>query len=173
MITPDYLRLMAAYTLWQNSSIYNAAATLSDEERKEDRGAFFGSIHETLNHLLWGDQLWLHRFAGTGEPRAGNIASSTTQYEDWTDLSAARSATDSDVSAWAASADTEMLAGELSWYSAAMQTEIRRPRWALIVHFFNHGTHHRGQVHGMLTAAGARPTDTDLPFMPAEHYPWP
>jgi uncharacterized damage-inducible protein DinB len=66
-----------------------------------------------------------------------------------------------------------MLAGELSWYSAAMQTEIRRPRWALIVHFFNHGTHHRGQVHGMLTAAGARPTDTDLPFMPAEHYPWP
>jgi uncharacterized damage-inducible protein DinB len=53
-----------------------------------------------------------------------------------------------------------------------MQAEISRPRWALVVQLFNHGTHHRGQVHAMLTAAGARPEDTDVPFLSATHYEW-
>ena len=65
------------------------------------------------------------------------------------------------------------LAGELSWFSGAIQAEVRRPRWVLVVQLFNHGTHHRGQVNAMLTAAGARLDDTDVPFMQSEHYPWP
>ena len=65
------------------------------------------------------------------------------------------------------------LNGSLGWYSGAVQADIVRPRWALVIQLFNPGTHHRGQVHGMLTAAGARPGDTDVPFMPDEDYPWP
>ena len=76
MISPAYVRLMAAYTTWQNESIYGAADGLSDAERRIDRGAFFGSIHATLNHVLWGDQLWLHRLAGTPAPVMSDIPAS-------------------------------------------------------------------------------------------------
>src|SRR5690606_4695511 len=65
MITPEYARLFARYNCWQNKSLYDAASALSDDERKAKRGAFFGSIHATLNHLLWGDQIWMSRLAGT------------------------------------------------------------------------------------------------------------
>ncbi|MBT4428135.1 MAG: damage-inducible protein DinB, partial [Rhodospirillaceae bacterium] len=64
MISPDYVRTMATYNRWQNGSLYDAANTLSDDERKQARGAFFGSIHATLNHILWGDQIWMSRFTG-------------------------------------------------------------------------------------------------------------
>ena len=61
MINPLYVKLMRTYTAWQNRSIYDAAATLTDAKRHQDRGAFFGSIHATLSHVLWGDELWLSR----------------------------------------------------------------------------------------------------------------
>lgn len=64
------------------------------------------------------------------------------------------------------------LDGEFGWFSGAIQAEVRRPRWALVVQLFNHGTHHRGQIHAMLTAAGARPDDTDVPFMQSGSYSW-
>ena len=65
MIDVGYVRTMAAYNAWQNRSLYRCASALSDEERRRDCGAFFGSIQATLNHLLWGDSIWLSRFAGT------------------------------------------------------------------------------------------------------------
>ncbi len=55
MINIDYIRTMARYNAWQNQSVFAAADTLDDEARNMDRGAFFKSIHGTLNHLLWGD----------------------------------------------------------------------------------------------------------------------
>ncbi len=73
MITPEYVRTMAAYNRWQNQNLYGAADELSDAQRKEQRGAFFGSIHGTLSHLLWGDQIWMSRFAGTPRPKAAGI----------------------------------------------------------------------------------------------------
>ncbi len=173
MISPDYIRLMAAYTHWQNRSVYRAANGLSDDARRKDRGAFFGSIHATLNHLLWGDQLWLHRLAGTPPPVSPDIPGSTHQIEAWQDLTDARRETDARMLTWAESVREAALDGELSWFSGAIQAEVRRPRWALVVQLFNHGTHHRGQVHAMLTAAGAKPEDTDVPFMPTSDYPWP
>lgn len=172
MITPDYVRLMAAYTCWQNKNVYAAAATLSDEARKEDRGAFFASIHATLNHVLWGDQFWLSRLAKGPVPRASSIAESQNQHPLWSELSAARLSTDEFISTWAAGLVPQELEGEIVWFSAARNQEIRRPRGALVVQLFNHGTHHRGQAHAMLTAAGARLSDTDVHFMPAEFYEW-
>ena len=69
MITLDYVRTMADYNRWQNGNLYGAADKLTDAQRKEPRGAFFGSIHATLNHLLWGDQIWMSRFANTPKPK--------------------------------------------------------------------------------------------------------
>ncbi|MEZ5861079.1 MAG: DinB family protein [Geminicoccaceae bacterium] len=69
---------------------------------------------------------------------------------------------------WARGLDPGWLAGELSWHSGAIGREVTRPRALLVAHLFNHQTHHRGQVHAMLTAAGAKTGPTDLPFMPAE-----
>ncbi len=173
MISPEYVRLMAAYGKWQNKNLFEAADTLSDAARREDRGAFFGSIHDTLNHLLWGDQLWLHRLAGTPAPRSPDIPGSTGQHAGWISLYTDRLKTDGELSDWAERVSEADLEGELGWYSGAIQADVVRPRWALVIQLFNHGTHHRGQVHSMLTAAGARPGDTDVPFMPQSSYDWP
>jgi uncharacterized damage-inducible protein DinB len=168
MITTAHLCLLADYNRWQNRSIYGAAATLADAQRRENSGAFFGSIHGTLSHLLWGDQIWMHRFAGTGAPAAQNIAASKDMVTDWEQLCAQRSALDDIIVAWAASLDPAWLEGDLSWFSGGTGCEVTRPKWILVVHMFNHQTHHRGQVHCMLTQAGAKPEDTDLPLMPAD-----
>ncbi|MBT3169836.1 MAG: damage-inducible protein DinB [Rhodospirillaceae bacterium] len=167
MISPDYVRTMATYNRWQNGSLYDAANTLSDDERKQARGAFFGSIHATLNHILWGDQIWMSRFTGAAAPAISEMAESTRIYAQWEDLSAARTAFDETITSWAAEIDQKWLDGDLTWTSVANNRTFSKPMWQLVTHMFNHQTHHRGQVHAMLTAAGARPDDTDIPFMPA------
>ena len=165
MIELGYVQRMARYNRWQNENLYGVADTLSDAERRRDRGAFFGSIHATLNHLLWADRVWMSRLAAT--PRTdGGIPQSVSLYADWNDLKRERGAFDAVVLDWADRLDTASLAGELTWYSGAIKAEVRKPKWLLVTHMFNHQTHHRGQVHCMLTQAGGKPGDTDLPFMP-------
>lgn len=166
MITAAHAQLMSRYNSWQNRSIYGAADNLTDDARRLDRGAFFGSIHGTLNHLLWGDQLWMSRFAGTPKPSAPNITASTASIDAWDDLKTARFEFDQTVAQWTASVTDDWLANDLTWYSGATGKEITKPAWLLVAHMFNHQTHHRGQVHCMLTQAGAKPDDTDIPFMP-------
>ncbi|NHK27090.1 DUF664 domain-containing protein [Parvularcula flava] len=166
MISPDHIRLMAVYNRWQNDSLYGAADSLSDEARRLDRGAFFRSIHETLNHILWADQIWMSRLAGTDAPKVPTIPASASQIDAWEALKAARLDFDQQMIDWSLSVTDADIEGDLSWYSGAAKREVSKPRWVLITHMFNHGTHHRGQVHGMLTAAGAKPDDTDIPFMP-------
>lgn len=168
MISPDYVRLMAAYTRWQNRSLYGAADTLSDAARREPRGAFFGSIHATLNHVLWGDHIWLHRLAGMPAPPAVGIAGSTSIHEDWSSLWDAREQTDLTILDWATRVTEADLSGNLAWYSNSRDETVEQPRWTLVVQLFNHGTHHRGQVHAMLTAAGAKPADTDIQYLPMD-----
>ncbi len=161
MITPDYVRLMARYNSWQNTSLHGAADALSDAARREERGAFFGSIHGTLSHILWGDRMWMNRFAGTERPTE-TIATSPTMVPEWEALKAARAEFDKVIEDWAATVDRDWLGRDLTWFSGAVNREITKPAPFLVMHFFNHQTHHRGQVHAMLTAAGARPGDTDL-----------
>ena len=88
MITPAYVRMMADYNRWQNRNLYGTADQLTDQQRKEQRGAFFGSIHGTLNHLVWGDQIWMSRFAGTPRPKAPSIPESPAMYDSWEELEA-------------------------------------------------------------------------------------
>ena len=166
MITPEHVRQMARYNRWQNGSIYGAADTLTDAQRREARGAFFGSIHATLSHLLWGDQIWMSRFSASAAPAAAGIKQSVEMVPDWGELKAQRVAFDEVITAWAEGLDPVWLEGDLTWYSGAMGRDVSKPKWVLVTHMFNHQTHHRGQVHCLLTQLGAKPDDTDLPFMP-------
>jgi uncharacterized damage-inducible protein DinB len=165
MITPDYCRTMGRYNLWQNRSLVACADALSADERARDRGAFWGSIAGTLSHLLWGDSVWMSRFEGSPRP-PGTIAASPGFAADWADYRARRSAMDVHILAWADGLAAADLAGDLVWFSGVLKREVSMPKALQVVHFFNHQTHHRGQVHAMLTAAGRRPEDTDLIFMP-------
>lgn len=164
MISPEYAHMMARYNRWQNVSIYTAANTLDDAARRQDRGAFFGSIHGTLSHLLWGDTIWMSRFDAWDAPAMG-IPDSVDFAPDWAEMCEQRITCDAKMINWAGGLTPADLIGDLSWFSQVLGQEISKPRDLLIVHIFNHQTHHRGQVHAMLTAAGAKPDDTDLPFM--------
>ena len=164
MITSDFVRTMAAYNAEMNRRIYDAAGRLSDEERRQERGAFWGSIHGTLNHILWGDTTWMTRFDGW-EKLPHGIKESGALHGDFFALRNARAEADRRISDWAGRVTPEWLAGDLAWYSGALGKNMNKPHALLVVHFFNHQTHHRGQVHAMLTAAGEKTGDTDLPFI--------
>ena len=170
MIGIGYVQRMARYNGWQNENLYGVADRLADEDRKRDRGAFFGSIHATLNHLLWADRMWMSRFAGTPKPTVG-IPGSVSLHESWDELRRERAAFDAAIVGWADRLDPAWLDGDLTWYSGAAKRDLTRPKALLLMHFFNHQTHHRGQVHCMLTQAGGQPHDTDLPLMPARVQP--
>ncbi|MCA3610814.1 MAG: DinB family protein [Methylobacterium sp.] len=165
MITPEFVRMMARYNAWQNRSLIEAASGLDDAARRLDRGAFFRSIAGTFNHLYWGDSIWMWRFGATAKPKGG-IADSAGHFETWADFLAARQSLDQAILDWAEAVPAEWLKGEMRWNSASAGREVSREHGLLVAHFFNHQTHHRGQIHAMLTAAGARPDDTDLFLLP-------
>lgn len=165
MITPAYLQRMARYNRWQNENLYSAANTLGDAARRQERGSFFGSIHATLSHILWADQLWMSRLSDWQKPGSG-ISSSTDLYDGWNALGTERASADQKFITWADNASQADIDGDLHWYSGAMGQDMVQAKAICIMQVFNHQTHHRGQVHAMLTAAGAKPDDTDIPFMP-------
>ncbi len=166
MITPSYVQRMAAYSGWMNDSIFAVCETLSDEDRKKDCGAFFKSIHGTLNHLLWADQIWMSRFTDTPAPVSEDIPGSVSQYESFEGLKRERVAFDQVIEGWAAGLEQTEMEGDMTWYSGSAGREITKPRTLLITHMFNHQTHHRGQVHCLLTQFGVQTPTTDMPFMP-------
>jgi uncharacterized damage-inducible protein DinB len=149
---------MATYNRWQNENLYGAADGLSDEVRKQQRGAFFGSIHGTLNHLVWGDQIWMSRFAGTPRPKAAGIPHSLNMYEKWEDLNRERAAFDGHHRL--GRARSHRLEGRPYVVLGAI-AQVTKPKGLLVTHMFNHQTHHRGQVHCMLTQCGVKPGATD------------
>ena len=152
---------MASYNGEMNRRVYAAAGRLADEARRTPRGAFWGSIHGTLCHLLWADQIWMSRFDGWARPPIG-IKESASLIGEFDALEHARVEADREISDWADRITPAWLAGELVWFSNAAGREMRSPRDFLVAHFFNHQTHHRGQAHAMITAAGEDTGDTDL-----------
>ncbi len=166
MIDPAYVQRMARYNRWQNQNLYGVADTLDDAERRRERGAFFGSIHKTLSHLRWADQTWMSRFASDVAKPPGGIPDSVSLFPDWDELKRERASFDETMIGWADKLDPAWLTGDLTWFSGALGRELTRPVSILVTHFFNHQTHHRGQVHCMLTQAGGKPHATDLMVMP-------
>ena len=165
MPSQEYALTMARYNLWQNESLTNAANDLSEAERQADRGAFFGTIEKTFSHIFWGDSIWLSRFEGVNFP-SGGIDESVSLIRDWDTFRLERASLDHRILEWAHKTPPEWFEGNLSWHSRAIGRNVITPKKTVVVHLFNHQTHHRGQIHAMLTAAGARPEATDVPFMP-------
>jgi len=167
MITQDYIRQMARYNRWQNKSLIAAAKTLPLQAIEQDQGAFFGSTLNTFRHLMWGDQIWMSRFDNWEVPKNG-IPDSTQFGGSFDEFCTKRTISDARILRWSEKLDPSLLQADLVWYSGALDREISKPLATCIVHFFNHQTHHRGQIHAMLTAAGAKPGDTDLFIMPED-----
>ncbi|MEO7335499.1 MAG: DinB family protein [Caldimonas sp.] len=162
MITTEFCVTLAHYNEWMNRRLYAVCATLPEAERMRDRGAFFKSIHATLDHILYADLAFLSRF--TGEPAAAPELG-VMLHPDFADLTTAREAIDERLCAWAATLQPAWLAGTLTYTSKVDGSERTRPRWLLVAHVFNHQTHHRGQVTTLLSQMGLDMGSTDLPFM--------
>lgn len=162
-IDPALYGRMAAYNTWMTDKAYTAAAKLSDAERKEDRGAFFRSVHSTLKHILFADRVWMGRFAGKQYETRGM---GVDLFENFDELRAAHLSMCDDIAAFAAKVTPEWLGEVLEWTSGSDGITRKRPQWILLSHMFNHQTHHRGQLSTLLTQAGIDIGVTDLQQMP-------
>jgi uncharacterized damage-inducible protein DinB len=166
----EHYAAMARYNDWMNRKLYDVAATLPDEARRRDLGAFFGSIHGTLNHLVLTDRAWLVRF--TNDPTLLQSLDGTTPaftgrldqelYAEFATLRAERERTDGEITRWVAGLDDDTLAGPIAYYSVAYARHYEHPLWWAVSHFFNHQTHHRGQVTTLLHQLGVDPGVTDF-----------
>ena len=165
-MTPlEHFRAMARYNRWMNERVYDCAARLTDAQRKEDVRAFFKSIHGTLNHLLLGDRLWMGRF--TGQPFVAKTLDQEL-YSDFVTLRGERAKTDAQIEAWAEKLTDALLDSDLSYTSMQNPAPRRCPMRLAVAHFFNHQTHHRGQLTTLLTQRGIDPGVTDLMWVPLD-----
>ena len=163
MIQPSAAVTLCAYNRWMNERIYDVCASLTDSERKLDRGAFFGSIHRTLDHIVYGDLAFLSRF--TGDPSEPPELTEA-QFEDFASLRQERDRIDGRLETWAGGLTQSWLEAPFTYTSKVDGLTRRTPAWLLVVHLFNHQTHHRGQVTTLLTQLGLEFGSTDLPFTP-------
>ena len=152
----------AAYNRWANARLYEAALNVSDADYRRDVGAFFKSLHGTLNHLLLTDRLWLKRLTGEGEhPNRLNAII----YEDRRALASARADEDDRIVGYVAALDDAALDG-LQKYSTTSGKPFEQKRGDILAHLFNHQTHHRGQAHTILSiVTGKEPPSLDLLLM--------
>lgn len=172
MLQLEQYKAFAYYNQSFNRRIYELSATLTDDLRKANRGAFFGSIHRTLNHILLADRIWLARF------RNANIAREVLDsaelidtcpsldeelFREFLDLQAGRLATDQVILNWTEVLTEKDITSTMS-YKNFQGIERQHPCWLAISHLFNHQTHHRGQVTTLLFQLGIDPEVTD--FLP-------
>ena len=159
MLMSEHFRMMAGYNAWANARVYEASRQLTGLNFRADRGAFFKSVHGTLNHLLVTDRVWMARFTGTGD---APTSLTTILFDDFAGLQAARLAEDARISAYVA-ALTESDLGRVFRYRRVSTPEVyEQPLAPALAHLFNHQTHHRGQVHAVLTGLGASGPELDL-----------
>jgi uncharacterized damage-inducible protein DinB len=148
----------ARYNRLANDTLYDACAALSDAERRRDLGAFFGSVHGTLNHLLLGDRIWMTRFEGGSHPSTDLGA---TLHEGFSALRAARVEMDRRIEKFFAKPPAGFLARSLRYVNNS-GFDSEDPVEVILPHFFNHQTHHRAQVHTLLSQLGHAPPVLDL-----------
>lgn len=165
-----HFELLARYNQRMNSSVYQAANQLSTADLAKDRGAFFGSILGTLTHILVGDTIWLKRFATL--PSCQNSLQEVAElqnptsldqilFDDIKGLSEQRFRLDRQIIHWAAQLTDTDLDADLSYHNSK-GIHARKRYSSLVLHFFNHQTHHRGQVSTLLSQAGIDIGVTDL-----------
>jgi uncharacterized damage-inducible protein DinB len=142
-------RMFAGYNAWCNERLYDAAATVSDADYRADRGAFFKSLHGTLNHLLVADRIWMRRFTGAGEQPP---SLDTILYDEFEALRAARRSEDTRIGRYIDRLDEDDLNRSIRYLTVVNPQSIEQGLAPALDHFFNHQTHHRGQAHALLTA---------------------
>jgi uncharacterized damage-inducible protein DinB len=157
----NYYTTIARYNQWMNLKLYDVCADIPDLDRKLDRGAFFKSIHGTLNHILIADRIWLGRF--TEQPFVAKLDAEL--YSDFSELRIERERLDVTIIDWAQNLAPDWLDRDFNYTNSSGVTRTR-PYWLLVTHMFNHQTHHRGQLTTILNQMGCDVGVTDLAAMP-------
>ena len=161
-------REMALYNQWQDEKLYAACATLSDDQRRADRGLFFASIHQTLDHIfLVSDRLF--RYAARGE-RAGPFDPQKPMYDQFDDLRQATAELDQQLRNCFEENDNAFFAETLPFAADGVEGVRDYPRQLYLMQAFNHATHHRSQVTSELHRLGVDYGNTDLPFNPLSQF---
>lgn len=153
---------MAEYNQWMNQNLYKVCRDIPDEKRKQDMKAFFKSIHSTLNHILWGDEIWLSRFTEQAHDLPGM---GEDIYANFNDLESARIVTDNKILEWVQALDDNWLENAFSFTSVSDNKTRSAPGWLFVSHMFNHQTHHRGQITTLISQLGYEAPVTDIPWM--------
>jgi len=155
--------MLSQYNSWMNKNIFNICDSLDDDVRNKDMGAFFGSIHRTLDHILYGDKAWLERLKDNAyTPRDIN----QLLFSNWEDLKKERAIIDNEIDTWVKSLNENTL-NKIHTYTSNVDGKTRSvPYWSLVHHIFHHQTHHRGQLTTLLSQLGIDFGTTDIPFMP-------
>jgi len=160
------LQLMAHYNRWANMRLYGCVAELDDEVYHQDRNAFFGSIHATLNHIMVGDRVWTSRVVGE---YSGIKSLDEILYDDFGSLRTARKAMDDHIVRLVDRVSVGLDGGldrEVHYRTVSAGDKYASPVRHVFLTLFNHQTHHRGQIHCMLTQAGVEnPPSLDVIFM--------
>ena len=154
-----HYRMFGRYNAWANSRLCDATARLSTEQYRADRGAFFKSVHGTLNHLLVTDRIWMQRFTGEGD--APNRLNAIL-FESFDDLRAARAVEDRRIVDFVDGLDDGRIAGTIKYRRVSSPEEFEQQLAPALAHWFNHQTHHRGHVHALLTGLVGEAPELDL-----------
>ena len=160
-----HYRMFGHYNAWANGRLYASVSRLSVEQYRSDRGAFFKSIHGTLNHLLVTDRLWMQRFTGEGD--APNRLDAIL-FEPFDELRAAREAEDRRIVNFVDGLDDARVAGMIKYRRLSSPEQFEQQLAYALAHWFNHQTHHRRQVHAMLTGLAGEAPELDLLFFQRE-----
>jgi uncharacterized damage-inducible protein DinB len=161
MTPAAHYRMFGHYNAWANSRLYAAAARLSNEQYRADRGAFFKSVHGSLNHLLVTDRIWMQRFTGEGE--APNRLDAIL-FETLDELRVARETEDRRIVDFVERLDEARIAGTIKYRRVSSPEQFEQQLAPALAHWFNHQTHHRGQIHALLTGLGGTAPELDLLF---------
>ncbi len=152
-------QMLAAYNAWANKLLYAAVTELSEDELHRDTGAFFGSVFATLSHILVADRVWLNRFTGEG-PKPKTL--DEKPYATLPELNAARIQEDARIIDFIDSLTPDQLEASFSYTPVTSPELVSHKLWPALTHFFNHQTHHRGQIHAGLTGMGKSSLSLDL-----------
>ena len=154
----DAFRMLARYNRIANERLYEKCSQLDPVEYRRQRHGSFGSIHALLNHLLLGDRIWMSRFAGSGNttPLLNSIL-----FDTFPELRSARAAQDEGIEAFFAKIDADFLEKQLPYINNQGKNYVETVPVA-VLHFFNHQTHHRGQVHVMISHTDIKPPSLDM-----------
>jgi uncharacterized damage-inducible protein DinB len=154
----DAFRIFARYNRIANERLYAQVGKLDVTEYRRERRGSFGSIHALLNHILVGDRIWMSRFAGGGKTTP---PLNTILFETFAEINTARAGEDAGIVALFENVDDGFLSRPLA-YTNSFGKDCVVEAGSAVLHFFNHQTHHRGQVHVMLSQTEVSPPALDM-----------